>query len=422
MNNNDYLNVWYDEKLVGKIFRNSLGLIGFIYDKAWLSDGFAISQQLPLQTAEYSATDGIAHRFFANLLPEANARMHIVRDLKISDSDFELLAAIGGECAGALSILPEKLEPNHSFHYRKLNDEELKIFLLRRGQISSINFGDNRPRLSLAGAQDKCPILVRENEYFIPEGSAPSSHILKFELAEYRNIPIYEYFLTELAKIIGLSVVDIQLCENNKRHYLLIKRYDRIMESAEKIQRLHQEDFCQALGFGYERKYQQEGGPSFLDCYRLVQEASISPIEDAENLLRWQIFNVLAGNSDGHAKNLSFIYNEHHQAKLAPFYDLVCTRAIERIDTKLALSIGGEFNPDKIISKDWAKFAEECNIRQDYLNKLIQKIAETLLDAVSKNNPIFESIFSAYPALQRVKIFITKQCKKILKQLESEVH
>lgn len=406
----NHLNVWYEKKLVGTLFRNSVDLIGFHYDKDWPSEGFAISQQLPLDIPEFSPTIGTAHRFFANLLPEANARMHIVRDLKISNSDFELLAAIGGECAGALSILPENLEPKDSFTYRTLSKEELKRFLLRRGQISSLHFTKNRPRLSLAGAQEKCPILLNGSDYLIPKDASPSSHILKFELAEYRNVPIYEYFLTTLAKKIGLPVVDVELCESNKRHYLLIKRYDRILLSLKKIQRLHQEDFCQALGFGYERKYQQDGGPSFQDCYQLIQNVSIKPIEDAENLLCWQIFNVLAGNSDGHAKNLSLLYNEEHQVQLAPFYDLVCTRAIERIDSKLALSIGGEFNPDKISEKHWGKLADDCKVRKPYLKKLIRKTAEALLDALSKS----DSQLELYPALQRVKKIISKQCQKAL--------
>src|SRR3990167_11266137 len=164
----NHLNVWYEKKLVGTLSRNSIDLIGFHYDKDWLSNGFAISQQLPLSIPEYLPTTGTAHRFFANLLPEANARMHIVRDLKISNSDFELLAAIGGECAGALSILPENHAVQRKPRYRKLTAEDLEKILLRRGNITSFISDENRPRLSLAGAQDKCAIYFEKNEYFLP--------------------------------------------------------------------------------------------------------------------------------------------------------------------------------------------------------------------------------------------------------------
>ena len=106
MSKTDQLNVWHDNTLVGVLWRDAVGGLGFEYADHWLEHGFALSQQLPLSVKQYSPSVHKAQLFFANLLPEAGARMHIVRDLKIADSDFELLKAIGGECAGALSLLP----------------------------------------------------------------------------------------------------------------------------------------------------------------------------------------------------------------------------------------------------------------------------------------------------------------------------
>jgi serine/threonine-protein kinase HipA len=417
MINQNYLNVWYGKELVGKLWQNLAGIIGFRYEKSWIDNGFAISQQLPLKIDEYLPENGCAHQFFVNLLPEADARMHIIRDLKISNSDFELLKAVGGECAGALSILPIELEPTEVSHYKKLTDEELRKIVLRKGQVFDLTSVENRPRLSLAGAHDKCPIFFDGKNYLLPFNAAPSTHILKFSISGYRNIPAYEYFLTKLASSIGLPVVDIQLFKNKKDNYLLVRRYDRILKERNQVKRLHQEDFCQALGISYKNKYQQEGGPSFKDCYHLLQQISLNPIRDTDNLLRWQIFNVLAGNSDGHAKNLSLLYNTKNQAELAPFYDLVCTRAIERIDTKLALSVGGEFDPDKISLPHWEKMASECNIRSQYLKKIIREMSEILLDRFLTIQEDFEVAFGSYPALQRVKKIITKQCNRTLKQL-----
>lgn len=411
------LHVWYGKELVGSLWQNLSGLIGFRYEKNWISDGFPISQQLPLTIDEYSPESGKAHKFFVNLLPEADARMHIVRDLKISNSDFELLKAIGGECAGALSILPSDYEPSEKSHYRKLTSEDLKRILLRKGIVSGLTSSKERPRLSLAGAHDKCPIFFEDESYSLPLEAAPSSHILKFEVSGYRNIPVYEYFMMKLASAVGLPVAETELKRNNKEFFLLVKRYDRLFTEHKKIQRLHQEDFCQALGISYDKKYQQEGGPSFKDCFQLIQQVSTNPIKDVENLLRWQIFNVLAGNSDGHAKNLSILYKQNQQAELAPFYDLVCTRAIERIDTKLALSVGGEFNPDKISLSHWIKMAHDCNVREQYLEKMIQNLAEAILINLLATKDTFEAVFGAYPALQRIQIVAVKQCNRALKFL-----
>ena len=200
----------------------------------------------------------------------------------------------------------------------------------------------------MAGAQDKCPVLVRDDQYFLPQREAPSSHILKFELQDYRHLPAYETFTTQLAAAIELPVVDIALRSIGQTRYAQIARYDRLWDERGEVRRLHQEDFCQALGYGHEKKYQEHGGPSFAQCYRLVQDASSEPALDAQHLLRWQIFNVLAGNSDGHAKNLSLLHLPDDATRLAPFYDLVCTRAIERIDYHLAFDVGGERNPSVI--------------------------------------------------------------------------
>lgn len=408
------LNVWYRNDLVGKLWQSDTGKIGFRYEGRWLNNGFAISQMLPLQQMDYLPEQGIAHQFFTNLLPEANARNHIIRNLKIQDNDFDLLKAIGGECAGALSILPMDYLANTEKHYQPLTTEKLQNLLLTKGNV--LNFGITpRPRLSLAGAQDKCPIFFDEENYFLPQDAAPSTHILKFEITDYRNIPAYEYFMNQLAASIGLPVVQTQLKKLDKEYFLVIKRYDRIIDAKQNIQRLHQEDFCQALGVGYQKKYQQNGGPSFKDCYNLILQISSQPVDDAENLLKWQMFNWLAGNSDGHAKNLAILYDYQQHIRLAPFYDLVCTRAIEHLDPNLALSIGGEFNPSRITNKHWVQLAVDCHIRETYVQTLVNEMAENLLAKFSIVQQQFENTIGLYPALQRVHQVVTKQCHRALR-------
>ncbi len=413
----DSLIVWHENTIVGKLWQNEVGKMGFSYDDNWLTQGFSISQQLPLNVKHHSPESNKAHQFYANLLPEEDARRHIVKDFKISDSDFELLRAIGGECAGALSILPPDISPKQKISYSKLSDSDLKKILLRKGKLYTIKSKDERPRLSLAGAQDKCPIYLENDEYFIPSYSAPSTHILKFAIPDYANVPLYECFMSELASSIGLPTVEIKLIRLEKIDFITIKRFDRIYKSPKQIVRLHQEDFCQALGVSYNKKYEQHGGPSFQDCFKLIQNISMSPIEDAENLLRWLIFNFLAGNSDAHAKNLALLYNIEHQPHLAPFYDLVCTRANERIDTKLAMSIGGEFRPDLITLKHWHQLAEDCDVRENYITQLLRKTSQTLLNNFTKIENQFEAKYGKQQALQRVKKVLGKQCNRLIKQL-----
>lgn len=413
MSDTDTLNLWHEQRRVGQLWRNPAGAIGFRYDPEWIAGGgFAVSRSLPLVAREFAPEEGTAQRWFANLLPEGAVREHIVRDLKLPNTDFDLLRAIGGECAGALSILPVAQQPSGQRHYRALTENDLADLAARRGQIYAAWPSDERPRLSLAGAQDKCPVLLRDDQYFLPQGEAPSSHILKFELADYRHLPAYETFTTELAMAIGLPVMDIALRAVGRTRYAQIARYDRVWDERGEVQRLHQEDFCQALGYGHEKKYQQHGGPSFAQCYRLVQEASSEPAIDVQHLLRWQIFNVLAGNSDGHAKNLSLLHLPDDATRLAPFYDLVCTRAIARIDTHLAFDIGAERNPSVITPNHWEALAKACDVRPQFLGNLVRETAAALQESLGPVREAFEARYGVYPALQRIEKVVTTQCQR----------
>lgn len=416
MSDPDHLNIWHEQRLAGTLWRNPIGAIGFRYDTDWIASGFVASRSLPLATGEFAPEAGIAHHFFANLLPEGGVRDQIVRDLKLPNMDFDLLRAIGGECAGALSILPVDRAPSRERRYRPLTEEDLARLAARRGQIYTAGPAHERPRLSLAGAQNKCPVLVHDGRYLLPQGEAPSSHILKFELADYRHLPAYETFIMQLAGAVGLPVVDITLRTIGKTRYAQIGRYDRIVDEQGEVQRLHQEDFCQALGYGHENKYQQHGGPSFARCYRLVQEASSEPAIDAQHLLRWQIFNVLAGNSDGHAKNLSLLYQPNGETRLAPFYDLVCTRAIERIDEHLAFDVGGERNPSLLTRAHWEALARACDVRPRFLYTLLEETAARLQDQLAPVREAFEAQFGAYPTLQRIEQVVKRQIRRIARR------
>jgi len=426
----DELNLWHEQQLVGYLWRNDLDRIGFRYDEDWLvtQPQFPISLQLPLRENEFSPDDGIAHRFFANLLPEGQARANIVSSLKISNSDFALLKAIGGECAGAFNILPfaSVPAPPSDWKYELLSRDRLQALIRRRGQIYSFGKNDGAPiRSSLAGAQDKCPVLLKDGEYYLPENGAPTSHILKFQVPGLSHVPAFETVLTRLAKSLDMPAVDIELraldglpADNPADSFVEIKRYDRYQDDSGRTHRLHQEDFCQALGFGHERKYEAEGGPCFSDCLTLIRDVSDEPAFDAQFLIQWQIFNFLAGNSDGHAKNLSLLYSEESSLRLAPFYDLVCTRAIEHLDHNLAFSIGGQHGPGNIMKSNWSDFARENDISQRYLFGLVKQQAEQLLDTIAGVLVKFTDDYGTYNALQRVRIVVESQCKRTLKDIK----
>lgn len=227
------MSVWNGDRLVGRVWRQRARLIGFRYDSDWVEGGgFEISHSLPLTIEPFAPEEGIAHNFFANLLPESRVREQIVRDLKIADTDFELLRAIGGECAGALSLLPTGEVPSEDSSYQELSPALLADLAHKRGHIYAAYHSPARPRLSLAGAQDKLALLVRDKQFFLPQSEAPSSHILKFEIEGYRHVPAYETFTTMLAKQIDLPVVDIELIELSGKSCSLTARYGPLRRRA----------------------------------------------------------------------------------------------------------------------------------------------------------------------------------------------
>ena len=421
MPDRESLNVWCNERLVGHLWRDQ-GKMGFRYAEAWLAqtasakNSFAISQTMPLEEGEFAPD--VADAFFANLLPEGAYRARVVYDLKIPDTDFDLLRAIGGECAGAISILEEGQQPASVYKYHPLSEDEFKNLVLDQGQTYTPS-GETRLRLSMAGAQQKCPIFYEEGAFWLPEGEAPTSHLLKFEILHFRNVPAYETFTSLLARAVGLPVVDVELRTVADSEYMLIKRYDRYRDVNEQLARLHQEDFCQALGFDHASKYQEGGGPSFADCYQLVQRTSSDPETDLQHLLNWQIFNVLAGNSDGHAKNLSLLHGSGSEVRLAPFYDMVCTRAIEGVDHRLALYIGDERAPGQVTMKHWGDLAQQCDLRSDHVEREVRTLASKLLEQLQPTRQKFEQMYGDNAALQRVEQVVMKQCQRVLGKLWS---
>jgi len=354
------LRVYWNSILVGQLTREKAKL-SFRYEDDYRSrqGALPLSRHLPLREEAFNTKDTLA--FFANLLPEGEIRQKIARRLGVSQENvFDLLAALGGDCAGAVSVLPPEMQPGTSGHYRPLSRKELAKEL---EDLPAHPFlaGEEGVRLSLAGAQNKLPIFYNGNEFFIPEGNYPSSHIIKPAIRDLEDTVTNEAFCMNLARAVGLPVPPVQVIEIDGQRVYMVERYDRIRSAGVTMERLHQEDFCQALGIPPEMKYEVEGGPGFQDCFRLVDEWSDEPIIDSLLLVNWALFNFLIGNADAHGKNLSFLYGEA-TIRLAPFYDLLSTAVYPRVNNKFAMKMGGQRDPRYFGSSHLAQFAKEIGV------------------------------------------------------------
>jgi serine/threonine-protein kinase HipA len=169
--------------------------------------------------------------------------------------------------------------------------------------------GEKGIRLSLAGAQDKIAVRIEGDEISLPFGGAPSTHILKPNVERFAGVVFNEAFAMRLATAVNLPAAKVETRTVEGIEYLLVERYDRTHLESGDLDRLHQEDFCQAQNIVPETKYQKEGGPSFKRCFQLLREAASAPVIDLAHLLDAVIFNYLVGNNDAHGKNFSLLYH-----------------------------------------------------------------------------------------------------------------
>jgi len=223
---NETLGVFYAGRRVGSLASAPSERLVFRYDPVWLSavDRFAISVSLPLQPDPH-ATES-SHSFFANLLPEAGARESIARRLGLSvTNDFALLRALGGDCAGALMLIDESLEPEtHSDGYEALSIEQLERMAKQGGAMSAVD-PHRGIRISLAGAQDKLPVFSSNDEprtFSLPRGASASTHILKFPNRSFKHLPANELLSNKIASDLGLSVCESSLVRTPSTFLLLV--------------------------------------------------------------------------------------------------------------------------------------------------------------------------------------------------------
>jgi len=358
------LNVFLGEVLAGQLEQDASGTTRFQYAQAWLDspDVVPLSASLPLRTERFTRNE--TRPFFAGVLPEEESRRLIAKNFGVSDkNDFALLAQIGAECAGAISLLsPGELPVAALPEYREISSEQLEESLALLPQRPLLA-GEKGIRLSLAGAQGKLALKISDGRLFLPVNGSPSSHIIKPENPHFAGLVENEYFCMRLAARVGLGAAPVEIGTTGGIKFLQVERYDRRLLPDDRFERVHQEDFCQALGIPPELKYQLEGGPNLKKCFELVRSLSTIPGPDLLRLFDAVVFNVLIGNNDAHGKNFSFL-REPNSIRLSPFYDLVSTQAYPELSRDMAMKVGGEREPGKLEARNWRFFFDHADIGQ----------------------------------------------------------
>ena len=359
------LDVWCFDDQAGVLTDRRDGL-DFAYSAAWIAGGQPpLSQSLPLG-AEVESAAGVA--FFGGLLPEGAQRDVLARRLGVSaDNDFGMLQALGGDTAGAVSLLPPgRPAPRATGDIAWLTDDEFAAVIDDLPTRPMHADADGEYRLSLAGVQDKLPIVVAgDGRIGLTKGGTPSTHILKTPIAHLDDTVANEALCLAIGRLLGISTVAATPRRVAGREYLLVERYDRAHDDGH-VRRLHQEDFCQALGIPPQRKYQNEGGPGLADCFALVRRAVDVPARDLVRLVDAVALSFLVGNHDAHGKNHSLLYLPgSSSAVLAPAYDVLSTVTYDKrrpMSRKMAMSIGGEYRPPYVQARHLDRMLDEAGL------------------------------------------------------------
>jgi serine/threonine-protein kinase HipA len=380
-----------------------------------------LSQSLPIRPEPFD--DRASRPFFAGLLPEGGKRKQIAKTLQVStQNDYALLESLGGECAGAVTLLePDQSPPalDAPREVRWLDDAQL-LRVLDEMPLRPMRAGDDGLRLSLAGAQDKLPVVLDADGIRIglPLNGSPSTHILKPPIADIDGSVFNEAFCMALAGALKLDVArtKIQTIADGaqQRHYLLVERYDRLPSVPG--QRLHQEDFCQALGIVSEHKYQNEGGPSLAQAFALLRSATRPSALHTLKLLDYVVFNALIGNHDAHGKNFSLLYTPAG-AVLTPLYDALCTAVYPTLTEKMAMKIGSKYKFSEVLARHWEQFATEAALSPAQVKKRILDISKRLPDLARALQAMFQSADNSHPIIDRIVTLIDQRCALTIRRL-----
>jgi len=345
------LHVWMNGLHVGVWSTLRTGTPVFRYDEAWVQaeEGRALSLSLPFSAGLELRGDAVTN-YFDNLLPDsADIRRRLRSRFRArSDEAFDLLTAIGRDCVGAVQLLPPGEDPVgwNTIDAELLDEARVERILASVTSDAPLGQREEKEelRLSIAGAQEKTALLRMGHRWYLPRGATPTTHILKLPLGLVGNMRAdmstsieNEWLCSRILRALGLPVAETEMARFGDTKALVVTRFDRrwvgVEDGAERkarfrppdgawIARLPQEDFCQALGVGPDRKYQSDGGPSMQHCLAVLSGSEHAQEDQTDFVLTQFAFWLLAA-TDGHAKNFSIQHRRGGRFGLTPLYDVL---------------------------------------------------------------------------------------------------
>ncbi len=395
------LSVWIEiegeNRRAGTIKGNNSYDAVFQYDKEYMrqKDTRPISVSLPYQDDAFDMEK--TRNFFDGLLPEGYTRRCVAEEIHVDTQDYlSILANLGKECLGAIQILSENEAPTRQ-GYRRLDEKQLRYFAKEGASQSAALV--TKSHLSLTGASGKAGLYYdqKNDAWYLPIGSSPSTHIVKQSHVRLSKIVANEQLCLLTAKKLGIEIPEsfIVPFDNMEDENILFatKRYDRTFggycESVKDLivpHRLHQEDFSQALGISAMFKYEKDQDGYFVKIFDLLRKHSSNPLEDQIKLWDICIFNYFVGNTDNHIKNISLLYGDDLKSiRLAPAYDIISTICYESSTEEMAISIDGIYNIKQITRQNFENEANKANLGVRFVMKRFDQMKKNFEKALRQS-------------------------------------
>ncbi|MBD7953270.1 type II toxin-antitoxin system HipA family toxin [Stenotrophomonas sp. Sa5BUN4] len=416
------------DQVAGTLTTDRNGDPNFVYSEHWLNSEqmFPVSLSLPL-TSELHLGAKVSPVLWGllpdneTLLQRWGSHFHVSPRNPVA-----LLSYVGEDCAGAIQfVTPERVSDVLSgaddglIHISDVElEERLASLRADRGASSQI---DDIGQFSLAGAQSKIALhKLDDGRWAMPSGRIPTTHILKPPSGDFEGYVENEMFCLRLASLLGLPSANVEKLKVGTETAICVERYDRLQLGSRWI-RIHQEDFCQALGVMPHIKYQSQGGPGPSDLATIIRAHSSEPEYDSQVLLMALMYNYLIGGTDAHAKNYSLLFSPEGSIRLAPLYDISSALPYSRMQKrkiKLAMKIGSSYKWWDIRLIDWQATAESMHMDPDKAIVDIAVMASTLPQLAVQLLEQFKQEGNGHPILDSLVAEIHDSCQRLLRKFE----
>jgi serine/threonine-protein kinase HipA len=475
------------------VVRQASGRLSFRYEDSWRAapGAYPLSLSLPLAARDHG--HAAINAFLWGLLPDNELildrwakRFHVS-----ARNPFALIGKVGEDCAGAVQfVTPDRLD---SIQGQGDSDiawlTEAEVAHRLRGlqaDVAAWRLPRDTGQFSLTGAQPKTALYFDGQRWGIPSGRTPTTHILKPPTGDLDGHVENEHLCLALARALGLPAARSEVRRFEGVSAIVVERYDRVRipelavataaraaakaaeaamhaasesqegaalaaqaaaEAAEaaasaenlhafadttKVYRVHQEDFCQALGRLPSAKYQSESGLGPSEIVSLLRAAAFggeadrktggrsAAAADVATFVDALIFNWLIGGTDAHAKNYSVLIGAGGLVRLAPLYDVASILAYPDIDpqkAKLAMKIGGEYRLRQIGLPEWRKLAAELRLDAGEVIERIRTTAGILPDCLATEIAHARETGLGHPVLSRLANALTARAKECLRHI-----